>query len=145
MQKLTYSLAPDEWAICFQNDCPMKNTCLRYAIARLAPADITHHVTVLPAARQDDHCTLFATKEPVQIAHGMKALLPRAAHGELRKLHQGLYAIFGSTSRYYLFREGKYPITPQQQQRITALFRQHGITSEPHYDSVTTEYFFPKP
>lgn len=26
MQELTYSLAPDDWAICFQNDCPMKDT-----------------------------------------------------------------------------------------------------------------------
>lgn len=145
MQQLTYSLAPHDWAICFQDDCPMKDTCLRYAIARLVPTGITHHVTVLPAARQEDHCTLFATKEPVQIARGMKNLLPRAARGELRRLHEGLYAIFGCKSRYYLYREGKYPITPQQQQSIEALFRHYDINRTPHYDSITEEFYFPKP
>ena len=145
MQQLTYSLAPHDWAICFQDDCPMKDTCLRYAIARLAPTGITHHVTVLPTARQGDHCTLFATKEPVQIARGMKNLLPRAARGELKRLHEGLYAIFGCKSRYYIYREGKYPITPQQQQSIEALFRRHDINRMPNYDSITEEFYFPKP
>ena len=28
---------------------------------------------------------------------------------------------------------------------IATLFRQYGITSEPHYDSVTAEYYVPKP
>ena len=145
MKELTYYQAPHDWAICFQDDCPLKDTCLRHAIARLAPDSLTHHSIVLPAARHGDRCSLFATKEPVQFARGMKSLLPRAARGELRLLREGLYAIFGSTSRYYLFREGKYPITPQQQQSIQALFRRHGINSAPHYDSIIEEFYFPKP
>ena len=143
MQQLTYSLAPYNWAICFQDDCPMKDTCLRYAIARLVPADIHHHNTVLPSARQGDHCSLFATKEPVQMAHGMKALIPRAAHGELSQLREGLYAIFGSTSQYYRYRRGEWPITPEQQRRVAQLFMKHGIKRPPHFDSITDEYYFP--
>lgn len=143
MQQLTYSLAPRDWAICFQDDCPMKDTCLRYAIACLAPAGLTHHSTVLPAARQDDHCSLFASKEPVQLAHGMKRLLPRAAHGELSKLREGMYAIFGSTSQYYRYRRGEWPITPEQQRRVEQLLSKYGFKCPPHFDSITTEYYFP--
>lgn len=143
MQQLTFSLAPHNWAICFQDDCPMKDTCLRYAIARLAPADLTRHVTVLPAARQGDRCSLFATKEPVEIAHGMMHLLPRAAGGELSKLREGMYAIFGSTSQYYRYRRGEWPITPEQQRRVANLLLKHGFKRPPRFDSITTEYYFP--
>ena len=49
---LTYSLAPENWAIYFQHDCPMADKCLYHAIALLAPEGLTHHDTVLPAARR---------------------------------------------------------------------------------------------
>ena len=141
---LTYSLAPHDWAICFQGDCPMKDTCLRYAIGQLAPADLTHHATILPAARQGDHCSLFATKEPVRIARGMTRLLPRLSSGKISDLRQGLYAIFGSCPHYYRYRAGKYDITPEQQEQVAALFRRFGIEAEPTYDYTTLTYYFPK-
>ena len=142
---LTYSLAPHDWAICFQDDCPMKDTCLRRAVARLAPPTLTCHITVLPTARQGDHCPHFATAEPVKIARGMTRLLPRAPQGELSDLREALYALFGSVSHFYRYREGRYPITPQQQRRVEELFRSHGIEKAPVYDQVNSEYYFPEP
>ena len=107
------------------------------------PADTLQHNTVLPAARQGNQCRLFASAEPVQMAYGMKELLPRAAHGEIRSLRQEIYDLFGSRSQFYRFREGQYPVTPEMQARIAELFQRHGITEKPHYDRLAEEYYFP--
>ena len=145
MKELKYSDAPHDWAICFQNDCPLAKRCLRHAVARLAPAGLTHHVTVLPTAREGDHCRLFATAEPVKIARGMRRMLPRAAHGELQEVRKGLYAIFGSMPHYYRYRNGRYPITPQQQQSVAALFSRLGFKEPPRFDTTDEDFYFPMP
>jgi hypothetical protein len=142
---LTYSLAPHNWAICFQGDCPLKDTCLRYAIGQLAPADLTHHATVLPAARQGDHCTLFATKEPVRIARGMTRLLAPGSTGQESVIRQGLFSLFGSRTHYYRYRNGDYDITPEQQERVITYLRRFGYEGSEPFDHYTTTYYFPKP
>ena len=143
MKKLSYKDAPRDWAICYQNDCPLSNRCLRHAVALLAPPTLTHHVTVLPAARQGDHCSLFASAEPVRIARGMKSIMKGIHAGQATDLRQELYAIFGSCPHFYRYRAGRYPVTPEQQERVAALFRKHGITTEPHYDDTSLSYYFP--
>ena len=143
MKKLSYKDAPRDWAICFQNDCPLSDHCLRHAVALLAPPTLTHHTTVLPAAREGDHCRLFATAEPVRLARGMKGIMTGIPSGTATDLRQGLYAIFGSCPHFYRYRKGDYPITPEQQERVAALFHKHGITTEPHYDKTTLSYYFP--
>ena len=64
MQELTYSLAPDDWALCFHHDCPLAEACLRHAVGLLAPPSLTRHAIVMPGARQGGQCCLFASKEP---------------------------------------------------------------------------------
>ncbi|MBQ7461007.1 MAG: hypothetical protein IJS63_01955 [Bacteroidaceae bacterium] len=143
MKILSYSDAPSGWAVCLQDDCPLREGCLRYAVGRLMPEGTLQHNMVLPAARQGDQCRLFATSEPVQIAYGMRQMLPRAANGNIRALRQELYDVFGSTPQFYRYRDGRYPITPEQQARIAELFQKHGIAEKPLYDRTSKEYFFP--
>ena len=71
MNHLSYSDAPHNWAICFQDECPLAATCLRHAVALLAPDGLTHHHTVLPAAREAAPCRLYVEARPVVIARGM--------------------------------------------------------------------------
>ncbi|MBR1682418.1 MAG: hypothetical protein IJ700_03565 [Bacteroidaceae bacterium] len=143
MKKLTYKDAPHDWAICFQDDCPRRERCLRHAVALLAPPALTHHATVLPAAREGDPCSLFATAEPVRLARGMKGIMQGVPKGQTTDIRQGLYGIFSSCPHFYRYRRGDYDITPEQQERVAALFRKHGITTEPHYDKTTIDYYFP--
>lgn len=145
MEKLTYSLAPRNWAICFQHECPLADKCLRHAVALLAPAELEYHKTVLPGARKGDRCSLYVTTEPVRMARGMKRLLPRGSAGQAMEIRQGLYNIFGSCPQYYRYRAGKYDITPEQQARVAALFRRFSITAEPKFDHTSFAYYFPEP
>jgi len=143
MKTLDYRDVPGSWAICFQNDCPLCGHCLRHTAALLAPADLTHHATVLPAARKDGECCLFVSAEPVSIARGMKNLLTGFTPELAMQLRHELYDIFGSCPQFYRYRAGRFPVTPEQQKQVAALFLRHGITTEPHYDQTTIEYYFP--
>ena len=143
MKELDFSLAPKDWAICFQNDCPLKDTCLRYAIGNLAPATLTHHATVLPAAREGDRCSLFATKEPVCIARGMEGLFAGVRAGDIPEMRSRLFRIFGSRAHFYRYRKGDYVITPEQQALVEQLFREYGYTQSIPYDLVTRDFYFP--
>ena len=143
MQKLDFSLAPTHWAICFQDECPLKNACLRYAIGHMAPAKLTHHSTVLPAARRGDQCTLFATKEPVRMARGMKGLLTGVRTGDAQEMREQLFDIFGSRRQFYRYRNGEYEITPRQQALVAQLFRQYGYEHQVAYDHESEQYYFP--
>ena len=143
MQELTYSLAPDDWALCFHHDCPLAEACLRHAVGLLAPVGLAQHATVLPGALQGDGCSLFASKEPVRMVRGMRHLLRGLPPEKLMALRHALYGIFGSQPQYYRYRNGRYVITPVLQERVAQLFRMHGIDREPEYDAASLEYYFP--
>jgi len=100
-------MAPTNWAICFQHDCPMAERCLRHAVALLAPAGLTQHNTVLPSAREGDTCRLFATCEPCLITRGMKSTLPRVYSEKITAIRKDLYKVFGSV----LMQPGDVPVT----------------------------------
>ena len=141
---LQFSDIPGDWAICFQNDCPLAATCMRYHAAMLVPADLQHHNCVLPGARRDNDCTCFVENRPVRLAYGMKNLLPRMTYEKSIALRRELYNIFGCKSQYYRYSEGRWPISPSQQARVAELFRRFGLETEPSFDAYTEEYYFDK-
>ena len=73
----------------------------------------------------------------------MKGIMKGIPSGLAMDLRQGLYTIFGSCPHFYRYRAGRYPVTPELQERVAALFRKHGITTEPHYDETALSYYFP--
>lgn len=142
MKDLTYEDAPYNWALCFQNECPLRDTCLRFAVGQLMPDSVTHHETVLPTARKDDRCCHYVEAKPVRMARGMMGLLPDVPYEVGVALRKHLYTIFGSSSQYYRYREGRWLISPRQQERVAALFRQFGLKGEPHFDAYVDGYCF---
>lgn len=144
-KSLQFSDVPHNWAICYQHDCPLADTCLRHHAAMLAPANLMYHVSVLPGARTAEGCTLFVADKPVVLARGMKRMFPTAEPWKDPVLRKGLEGIFGCHAQYYRYRSGRFLITPEQQARVAALFRKHGINSTPRYDQTEELYYFPMP
>lgn len=140
---LQFSDIPHNWAICYLQDCPLASTCLRHRAATLAPATLRHHDCVLPAALSEESCALFVADQPARIAYGMTDILPGAKSWEVKSLRDAIMPIFGSRAQFYRYRAGDYPITPEQQEKVAAIFSSRGISKEPHYDRVEVTYYFP--
>jgi len=139
---LKYSDVPRDWAICFQSDCPLAASCLRRQAAVVAPADLTHHECVLPAARNGESCRCFVENKVVRLAYGMRKLLVGVTYEQGIALREHLYKIFGSRSQFYRYTERRWPITPDQQAQVTELFRRFGVAREPEFDSYSEGYYF---
>ena len=144
MTEFTFKEVPRKWAICYQNDCPLAETCLRRHAATLAPATLEQHATVLPAARRREKCNLFVADEPVVVARGMTKIFNNVKSDDVPRLRNVLEACFGSRAQYYRYRAGRYVITPEQQKRVAAVFRYFGYTQPPVYDQTTVRYYFPE-
>ena len=167
MTKLDYSDIPHDWAICYQTDCPVAEQCLRRHAARLAPADLLCHNTILPAARSvaappaaeanstgantdnstganTASCCAFVADEPVVVFFGMVHLYDHVSPRDVRVVRSHVQTIFGPRSHYYRYREGRYPITPEQQAQVAEVFRQYGYTAELTFDRKEVRWYFPK-
>ena len=143
MKQLNYEDVPRNWAICFHAECPIADKCLRRHAATLAPEGLSHHECVLPAARQDDGCTMYVPDEPVAIARGMTHIFKGVASFDVPRLRKMLEACFGSRAQYYRYRAGRFEITPEQQALVAAAFRKMGYTEPPVFDHTSVRYFFP--
>lgn len=142
MKDLSFSIVPRNWAICFHTDCPQSDTCLRRAAAKMAPAHLTRHNTVLPAARQGDRCSLFVSSEPVLMASGMDALFRDVNPWQAAQIRKRLFDLFGCKATYYRYNTERRDITPEMQERIIAVFREFGCNGELKFNNVTEKYNF---
>ncbi len=140
MKNLTFSDVPKKWAVCFQNDCPMKEGCLRWKAAQVAPGQMQTLVCVTPNTRKGDVCPRFASAEPVRLAWGMTRLFSRVPWYMVQALREEIIPIFGCRRQFYRYRLGRWPISPEQQQRVAQVFRRFGFEEEPEFD-VTKEGF----
>lgn len=134
-------MAPSDWAVCFQDECPLAASCLRHAVGLLVPSSVTSHNCVLPNARKDDDCRLFVHNEPVRIAYGMAKNMALGRNDVGKAVRQELFKLFGSRTHFYRYFNGEYPITPKQQQSVIAILKRYGINRAP-FDTYTTEYCF---
>ena len=145
MKDLNYADAPYNWALCFQNECPLHGTCLRYAVGQLMPANVTHHETVLPTARNAQGCCHYVETKRVVMARGMTHLFDGLSRWEAEELRKRVKACFGSHMQYYRYRNGVYPIPPEMQARIVRIFNDFKAGLLPRFDSTTEAFYFPKP
>ena len=143
MKTLSYSDAPKDWAVCMQADCPMADSCLRRSVALMMPASVKERLCVMPSARKGDKCKLFATNQPVRLAWGMTRLFEHVRWQDKRAMRQDLIAIFGERMRYYRFRKGRWPLSPDMQAAIARVMKDYGYAEEPRFDHTELCYYFP--
>jgi len=141
---MNYAEIPRDWALCLTNGCPQAANCLRHVSHVEWTKEATEHVCVLPqACRTDGHCPMFATKEPVTLAWGMRELFSFIRNEDEQRVRADLIKLFGDRRRFYRFREGRWVISPTMQEAIVAILRKHGYTRPPKFDLTKQSVYFP--
>lgn len=142
MSQINYKEVPYYWALCFQDDCPMASTCLRFAAGEQIPEQLTQHMAVMKGARNGTTCSMYREMKLVTIAYGMTNLfngLPREVAIGMRNKVMNL---FGSRAHYYRYRAGKYPIAPDIQEKINQIFRKYNIKHPAKFDRTLLSFDF---
>lgn len=60
---LEWNMLPNNWALCFDDDCPLREKCVRWQTWRIMPDEIYCAMCVMPCSRIDDNCWMYVKKD----------------------------------------------------------------------------------
>ena len=106
LDKLDYSLVPNDFALCFNGKCLHASTCLRSG---------------------------FMDDSPLKNAYGMEHLLDNIPYRQAKEIRREMREYFGTTHFYRLKRKERC-FTPEDQLYVRDLLRQYNIEEEPLFD-----------
>ena len=141
-QKYDFKQIPSGWRYCFHAQCPMKDQCLRYQTAQALPENYEMGEAVFPRALKNGRCRFFRKDEKVVMATGFLIAGNSQMSERFRAMRLSLTRYLGGNGTYYLYRNGKKWLTPQQQADIRALFRRAGYKEEVVFGETRIDYDF---
>lgn len=118
---------PASFTVCFNNECPHRDKCLRHTAGQAITPHRDHGTSVFPGAlKADGQCRFFFQKRIIRAAWGFRPLFCGVRHEDYAPLRQQVMALFGSDRRFYRFNNGEYKLTPERQAEVLAVFKRFG-------------------
>ena len=127
-------------AVCVKEDCRLKETCIRLRLYRELPSNnVTMNIINPRLATGDETCTMYIHTAQVKVCYGFLGLMKRKlSQQDAAWLRDVLMDEFGKNP-YYERRNGKRPISPQEQQYIQDLLTQRGLNIPKPFDKLVDE------
>lgn len=140
---LKWEDVPCGWALCFNDGCPLRQTCLRWQAAQLAPDTLTATRCVTPLALKDQEHHCFASMEPVRYAWGFKHIYDDVRKNDYTSMRVQMTGMLSGNRYYYEYMRGERVLLPAQQERIRQLFARCGYPDSVHFDRYEDGLYFP--
>ena len=141
-QEIFKKKAENGYTVCFAEQCPLKEQCLRYLVGQQMPDTRSFYHCVNPRYQDvgTERCSLFRSSKKVKFAKGMmhifNADMPRRVEPFVRQRLIGKHC----RTYYYEYRNGTRLISPAIQEEVRSLFREAGWKEEVHFDSYVEDY-----
>ena len=144
MDKLSFNFdsIPLTWKLCFNEPCPMKETCMRYFAGRHLPADKTTGPAVYPNALQKGKCKLFVERRVIRAAWGFRKIFLNVKRVDDTPIRREIHQYLGSRPTYYRYMNGQLTLMPKQQTDIINIFREYGYTEDLEFDNYIDRYAY---
>ena len=117
---------PQMYAVCFNEQCPQHQQCVRYAAGQAVAKSKTHGSCVYPTTLKKGKCPMFQQLRTIRAAWGFRTLFADVQKKDYAKLRSEVIFYFSSESDFWRYNRGFYKLTPEQQQEILDIFRKHG-------------------
>ena len=134
---------PFGYALCFNETCQLRESCLHYQAYQLKPAERLGGPAVYPDAWKDGQCRSYREAKPVQMAWGFKQLYKNVPHylrAEARRHVMGYFS--GGCGPYYRYHHGENRLSPRQQKDIMDILANYGSTEGLAFDHYVTAFNF---
>lgn len=131
------------YLVCQSATCPLREKCLR-SIASGYVDEQRVSVTSINLNNpqvQTDSCPHFRDSQPVRLPIGFCGLF-RNMPGRMEVAIKGSLIHTYSRKRFYEYRKGALPVTPDVEQTIRETFRRYGWHEEPQWDGYADEYLW---
>ncbi|MCR5180787.1 MAG: DUF6078 family protein [Bacteroidaceae bacterium] len=142
MEIIDFKEVPSKWALCFQSECPLATSCLRFSAGLQMPEQVTHHMAVMKGARKGDSCSMYREARLEVIARGMTSLFDGLQQQVAMDIRKEVIKLFGSRAQYYRYRAADYPLTPALQEQINQIFKKYGVDHPAQFDHTTMGFDF---
>lgn len=139
---LTLEQIPYTFSRCFQSDCPQADTCAHFLASKFIIKGQVSGPTIYPTSRLNGTCVCYKQTGIIHAAYGFKALFAEIKKKDEKPIRDRIKKYLGGNTAYYRYHHGKRLLSPDQQEWILALFRQHGYTEELHFDGYQDIYDF---
>ena len=124
-----YETMPEHYLLCFNDECALADECLHRLAARSGRQKDDVVTAVNPARYSGTSCRYYKPNKVVTIAYGMVDSFHEVKADHIVSLRDALISHFGRGS-YYLRRNGLRPITTDEQQLISSIFRKYGYEAK---------------
>ncbi len=141
-QNLMIQKATSGYTVCFANQCPQHELCLRWTVGQLMPSDVKDCQCVNPHFEEvaTAHCPMFRPAEKTLWAKGMTRLftddMPQKVETGIRKELMKRY----NRTYFFEYRNGTRLIPPAMQEEIRAVCRQYGWKADVQFDEYLENY-----
>ena len=141
-KKYDPSQIPPGWQYCFNAQCPMHDHCLRFQSAFEIPENNESGLAVHPTAVKNGKCQFYRKDEKVTLATGFVVENNPQMNSMFVAMRRKITSYLGGNGTYYLYRNGKKWLSPQQQQDIRTIFRMAGYADEVVFGKAKEDYDF---
>ena len=137
-----FSTVPLWYALCTNEQCPLRSECLHYLAGSHAPDDMTTALCIMPHNSRDGKCRFFASTQKIRMARGFSHLFDKVLKNDFTQMRKNLTFYLHGAKFYYQYMRGERMLTPEQQQAIKDMFVEMGYTEELVFDGFTFVYDF---
>lgn len=140
-EKEIFSHKAPNYLLCFINECPRRATCLRWLVGQELQSNDYNILSVNPMHPEvkANKCALYREKKHVRYAKGMMHFYDEMTRRQEVGIKHRLIIHYGRR-QYYEYRRGERLISPEMQEFIGQVCKEHGYTKEPHYDGWQDDY-----
>ena len=137
-----YADAPKSWYNCFNSECKKANECMHFMTGKNIPEDVTLGNAIYPNACKNGECRFFKQIRVIKGAYGFNTMLGELKRKEEVLLRDMITDYLGCNTTYYKYNKGEKLLTPEQQEWILNLFREHGYKGENEFEGYRYIYDF---
>lgn len=126
---------PYGWIYCFNEQCFVKEECVRFLSTRFLSEKRHSGNAVFPSAWRNGNCQYYEKLRIAKLAWGFDHLYCNVTLKDAPTLRCRLRGYLGSKGQYYRYKLGQLLLLPKQQLEIKELFHSYG------YDDVEFDHF----
>lgn len=141
-KNLMIQKAMNGYTVCFNEQCPLHEQCLRWRVGQQMPQDVEVCQCVNPHFEgvATDQCPMYRSDEKVRWAKGMTKIFTDDMPKKVEKAVRQALEIRYNRTYFFEYRNGTRLIHPDMQEEIRNLFRQNGWTEEVQFDEFVESY-----
>ena len=141
-QDFDFTRVPSWYVLCNNNNCPLKDNCLRHLAGKNAPDNLEIASCVMPKTLKNGDCRWF-DKITIDVwAAGFTHLYDKVMKKDYTTMRKAITNYLHGAKIYYEYKRGERALSPDEQQWIRDYVKSMGYDWEVEFDRFFEDYVY---